>query len=286
MNREAHRYLSAEEQRALAARVQLGDDSAFGTLYEHFAEALSGYVAGRVHSADVGDLVSETFTAALPFLRDGRYDSRFSFYTLLRVMADSQIGHHLRRTHIAAPSSRAAPALQYQRRLRALDEIPEIAAQPAQEIEFATQELLLLVLSCGAKPHQVLAFCFVEFLDWRPREVAEQLGSRSLFTLTRRVYDDVAPHAFRGAGRQKLCRDHCPRFWQRLVASVRDAYPEQEYERVWGLAGPAGDLHLSTFFGPKASASLSDWCHKVRSRARKALETGILPMEGPRVARA
>ncbi|MBN1424741.1 hypothetical protein JXA88_09295 [Candidatus Fermentibacteria bacterium] len=286
MHREAHRYLSSEEQRQLAARVQGGDDSAFGTLYEHFFEALRGYVAGRVHSADAADIVSETFAAALPFLRDGRYDPQFSVYTLLRVMADSQIDHHLRRTHVAAASTPDQPTPQYQRRLRPLAEIPEIAAQPSQEIEAATQELLLLVLACGAKPHQALAFCLIGFLEWRPREVAEQLGSRSLFTLTRRVYDDMSRHAFTDAGRRPLCRDHCPWFWQRLVAPVRDVYPEQEYDRARALTGPVGDLHLSTFFGPKPSASLSDWCHKVRRRARNALETGMLLMEERHTARS
>ncbi|MCU0612082.1 MAG: sigma-70 family RNA polymerase sigma factor, partial [Candidatus Eisenbacteria bacterium] len=243
MTTGVRRYLSAEEQRTLAVKAQQGDEHAFGTLYEHFSDAVTGYAAARVRSAeDAIDVASETFTAALSLVRDGRYDPQYAFYTFLRLIADSQIAHYLRKTHVTVPSPSDSGATQHLRRLRPLAEIPEIACLPDQELETCASELLLVVLSCGSKPHQALTFCLVGVLDWRPREVIEQLGSQSLFALARRVYDDFAGHSSRPARGRPLCRDHCPQFWHLLVSPVRDVYPEQEYQGLRTHVGPVGDL--------------------------------------------
>ena len=284
MSRGARPYLSAEEQRTLASKAQQGDETAFGTLYEHFSEALTGYVTGRLRSFDdASDVASETFTTALTLVRDGRYDPAYTFYTFLKVIADSHIAHQLRKTHVEVPASPDGPGTpRYLQRLRPLADIPEIAFLPSQELELVAYELLLMVLSCGSKPHHAIAFCLIAILDWRPREVIEQLGTHSLFGLIRRVYEDHASLSAQRSRGRTLCRDHCPMFWQQLVSSVADVYHEPEYQHLRAHVGPVGDLSLSLFYGPKPAASLSDWCYKARTRARIAIETGrLLVDDGP-----
>ncbi len=278
-------YLSPQRQQELAAKAQAGDSHAFGVLYEHLQLALTGHVSGRLSgSEDIEDVVGDCFLLALKAVRQGTFDPQYSFYTFLRGIADNEIKRFLKREYVQIPRRGASPASSYVPKVLAIPEgrSPQkdawrsadqiLANLPLADAEAVAAELLRLVLSSPTKPHQNLAFCLIRFLEWRPREVVDELSARSLLDTAERIYESFAV-LFPGAGFGEGYREqHCPGFWSRLERPVADVYRESEYEQLRSMSpGRTGDLLFEAFYGPSPTASLSDWCDKVRKRARRGV---------------
>jgi DNA-directed RNA polymerase specialized sigma24 family protein len=282
-------YLSPQRQRELVADTESGDSNAFGVLYEHFRQALTGHVCGRLSgSEDVEDVVGDCFLLALKAVRQGKFDPQYSFYTFLRGIADNEVKRFLKRTYVPLPRRSAEVGARYVPKVLVIPEGSSLskdacrrtdhmlASLPPGDPEAVASELLRLALSSPAKPHQNLAFCLIRFLEWRPREVVSELGGSAILHIAERVYESFAAlfpgEEFGADSRQR----HCAGFWRLLERPVADVYPEPEYERLRAVPSVrAGDLPLEVFFGPSPTASLSDWCDKARRRARKAADADM-----------
>jgi DNA-directed RNA polymerase specialized sigma24 family protein len=286
-------YLPHKEQVDLVSKARKGDRNAFGTLYECFVEAVTGHVMGRLSTAaDAQDVVSDTFTLALKAVKSGRFDPQYSFYTFLRGIADNEVKRFLKKEYVQVAAGVRDGKRAWAPKLLSLVEDRGVAADrvrmadyelcrlPGADMDTVAAELLKLVLTCPAKPHQSVAFCLVRFLEWRPQEMVRELSHESLFDLTGRVYGGLAAlfpleDAFRSPVRR-----HCPEFWALLVSTIDQVYVEPEYARLGRKAiRKTGDLSIEEFYGPNPTGSLSDWCDKVRNRARKAASRDMLDGE-------
>jgi DNA-directed RNA polymerase specialized sigma24 family protein len=286
VNETAVRYLAFHEQIQYVRKVEEGDEQAFGVLYDHFSQAITGYVNGRLSNADdISDLAADCFAKAYSAVRDGKFDTRYSFYTFLRAIADNEIRHYLKQRYVKIAGNDSVAA--YRPKLyhymnhdgsstRSWEEAyPSLSIMPAQDIEAVSWELLRIVLSNCLKPHHGLAFGFIRLLEWRPREIVEQLSDSSLSELSSRFYHDFAAWFPSARKPESTAHDHCPEFLETLERTVADVFGEPEYENLRGQPRKAGDVLLSEFYGTSPSASLSDWCDKVRNRARKSLRGDI-----------
>ncbi len=278
-------YLTPQRQRELVADAHAGDNTAFGVLYEHFRAAICGHISGRLgNPEDVEDVSGDCFLLALKAVQQGRFDPQYSFYTFLRGIADNEIKRLLKRQYVQVPRFRNQGTPAYVPKVLAIPEKGSVtgawrlvdrmlASMPRHDAQAVASELLRLVLSCTTKPHQNLAFCLIRFLEWRPREVVRDLSRFTLFQIAQRVYESFAV-VFPGwkiGQDQDSRRRHCAEFWNRVEEPTAKVYPEPEYERLrTEYPGNAQDLVLEAFYGPSPTASLSDWCDKVRRRARKA----------------
>jgi hypothetical protein len=223
---------------------------------------VKGYIAGRVGSLDdAEDLAQECFIRVQKRLEGKPYDARYRFYTLLRGIAEHVVCDHWVCRCIPGkdPGDQVADRC-------------DLMNAPPRDDAVDRLELLRLMLESEAKPHQCLAFGLIKLLEWKPREVVEERGSRTLGALAAEFCRDyhavVSPflswQAFRGG--------YCMELFKRLESPVATVYVEHEYAGVReSHRGKAADLRLKAFFGDDPSASLSDWCNRVGERTRKLL---------------
>ncbi len=288
MNGTNARYLTFPEQVHYAQKVKDGDEHAFGVLYDHFSQAITGYVAGKLSNVDdAKDLVADCFTKALSAMRDGKFDTRYSVYTFLRAIADNTIRRYLKQRYVRTPGHRGDAAPEYKPKLLYLVDrehsagklwkaaSQELQAMPAQDVEAIAWELFRIVLSSCLKPHHGVVFGFIRLLEWRPREIVKQLSDNSLHELTKRLYHDFASLFPSHRIPQTMAQDHCPKFFDSLERAAAEVFAEPEYENLRVPPRKTGQLLLREFYGQNPSASLSDWCDKVRNRARNAMRVGI-----------
>ena len=88
--------LPHDSDAALVSASQQGDTEAFGQLYRRHARMVHGILLGRVHPAEVEDLVQDVFLRALPRLRELRDTSRFGAW--LAAIARNIATDHYRRS--------------------------------------------------------------------------------------------------------------------------------------------------------------------------------------------
>jgi len=254
--------LSHEEEIALAVRAGGGDREAWGTLYARFVKPVKGYIAGRVGSLDdADDLAQECFIRAQSRLEGRRYDAQYRFYTLLRGIAE-----HVVRDHWACRHVRDEDIGE-----QASDGCDTTGGAPRED-SLDRLELFRLMLTSDAKPHQCLVFGLITLLEWRPREVVAERRTRTLGEIAeefcRGYHEAISPFLTW----QTFRREYCAPLFGRLESPLADVYVEHEYEDLRRThRGKVKFLPLEVFFGSDPSASLSDWCHRVRERTRKLL---------------
>lgn len=252
-----------EEQAVLADRARRGDDEAFGYLYSAFRDAVKGFLSARLQDPDSAeDLCQDTFLLARKNLREGKFDPSYSFYTFLRNVASIVMKRHF-----------ADRKIRNRDRVSDLPDLPDQSASSGDVTHCC--EMLRLLSVCCAKPHQIVAVGFVKYLEWRPREVATELGERSLGLLAQEFLESFFVTAA-GVLDKASFEAYCAPLFQKLEGSPDLVYPEAEYSgKFHGLPDIfVKDLPLNLFFSNNPEASLSDWCDKVRRRAKSALHNG------------
>lgn len=273
------RFLSHREEIDLAERVRAGDRDAWGVLYEHFHACLQGFIAGKTGDVDAAqDLVQECFIRAEKNLRGGRYNPEYRFYTFLRNIAGYLVlDYRCERFRGNSEGRRRAEASDGEGDGESPD--ASIPVPPDQADGTVRAELLRLAFLCCAKPHQLLAFGFVKLLEWKPREVVDDLSRWPLGRLGERFCEDYYACLVAFLDRRCFFGYYCSPLLEKLEKGFGEIYEEPEYARI----RPSGeqrvkDLPFRAFFGAERSpeATLSDWCDKVAQRARKAVKEGIL----------
>jgi len=276
------KYLFQEEELSLIRKIEKCDKEAWGRLYEHFFTAITGFIAGRIgdiHKAQ--DIAHNTFITALEEIKRGKYNPEYRFYTFLRKIAQREIKKE------KANRSKGKETLFAELAAESNDEQGEASIYngppvPSDEKIIFTKEmvgsLFWLVCNCCAKPHQILCFLFINFLLWKPSELAEEKASSTLKEMETKFISACVAY-FQGYATPEEIRQHLKRLIKKLNSRVGDIYQEAEYrEMIKGRSDElVGSLKLKDFFrGRDPAVSISDWCNRVKNRAKKLAQDGIL----------
>jgi len=308
------KHLSRAKELELILKVTCGDKDSFGELYRHFIMALRGFIAGRIGNIeDAKDVAQDCFIVAEKRVRECKYNPEYRFFTLLSTIAKRLIinywGRMAKKLDIDIEEKEEEKKERrrkkeekrektvYRRREipfaeladpseegKALELVDIILRTPPEQIdEIVRLELLRVVFLCCAKPHQVLAFGFIKLLEWRPREVADELSDWTLGKLGEKFCEDC--YAVWGffLDRQKFDEYVSSSLHEKLDRLVEEVYREHPYGRVRKEFPGAlvKDLPLGTFYGGREpSADLSDWVWDVGVRTRNVVEGGSLRTEG------
>ncbi|MBA7702815.1 hypothetical protein ES703_111590 [subsurface metagenome] len=136
-------------------------------------------------------------------------------------------------------------------------------------------EIFRLVCECCVKPHQILALCFVKLMEWRPREIVEELSDQTLDILADRFFDEYLSR-YTGYLDEDRLKDVLLPLFNKLDLLPEDCYPETEYaDKIKGFKR-VGDIILKVFYGKGPANNPSDWCYKAKNRARNAVMEGRL----------
>jgi DNA-directed RNA polymerase specialized sigma24 family protein len=261
-------YLSLNEESVLLDAAIGADDEAWGILYNSFVLPVRGFIAGQIGAVeDAEDLAQECFIRAKKGLEEGLFDRQYRFYTFLRSIA----------VHLVQDYWRYRSKTETRLRDHAgREEDSPLAFQPSFS-PLERLELLRLVFVCGAKLHQILMFCFVKLLEWRPREVVKERSDSSLGSLTDEFLASYYAPLEQFLSRTTFYDTYCSALLDLVSAPVDEVYRELEYQSLRKETHSAvGRLILRQFFGCNPAANISDWCDRVRIRTRKLLsETNI-----------
>ncbi len=285
--------LCRDEEIALTQRVEGGDREAWGTLHQHFIAALTGFIAARIgNTEDAEDLAQECFLRARQTIERGSYNSAYRVYTFLRSIAVHVIASYWERRSVRAMAASdtesteeltsdesAAADPRFAPKEVSLEGREYLTNIPPDEIGGLERlELLRLIFLCCAKPHQLVAFGLMTILEWRPRELLAERADCSLGELAREFFDGYHASLAPFISQERFQQAYCPPLVEKLRKPLADVYAEHEYAEVVANRGSTKveDVPLKMFFGRDSSASLSDWCDKVKRRARKTVESGIL----------
>ena len=266
------KYLSKSEESNLVDSVKTGDEKAWTQLYESFILPLRGYVAGRIGSVeDAQDLSHECFIRAQIGLIEGRYDKQYRFYTFLHGIADHLIQDYWR--------SRSRNGIGFAEGVARNGGHHQETHVPNRSLE--RLDLLHLVLSCPAKPHQILMFCFVKLLEWRPREIVSERGQEVLKALSTEFLDIYFDALSSFVSHKTFYNDICSPLVESMTMPAAIVYKEHEYQTIESIIdSTVGGLRLDRFWGDNPSASISDWCDRVKIRTRKMILTSNIEVNG------
>jgi DNA-directed RNA polymerase specialized sigma24 family protein len=272
------RFLSEAEESGLLDAAIAADNEAWGTLYSSFVLPVRGFIAGRIGVIeDAEDLAQECFIRAQKSLEEGSFDRQFRFYTFLRSIAAHLVQDYWRHR---------SRLTDHHRECSAEEQETDSDCGPSLD-PYARLELLRLVFSCGAKPHQILMFGFVRLLEWRPREIVTERADHSLESLLDEFLSLYYVHLERFLSKKMFHGTYCSPILQVIDRPVQEIYVEHEYEAMsMPPATTVGRITLKTFFRRDPAASISDWCDRVKTRTRKLLaatnmkaNSGSLPDE-------
>jgi len=258
-------HLTKNEESILVDTAIAGDETAWTRLYETFILPLRGFLRGRIsHIEDVEDLAHECFIRAHGGLMEGRYDRQYRFYTFLRGIAHHLILDYWRnRSNDCMRFDESVTQQENQQREA------RILSRPLERLE-----LLHLVLSCSAKPHQIIMFCFVKLLEWRPREIVDERSDEQLSALTEEFLHTYFDALSSFVSKNTFFEDVCSPLAKTMVVPAVHVYTEREYQTIGSITeSPVGSLKLDVFFGGNPAANISDWCDRVKTRTRKMLRT-------------
>ena len=261
----------------LALMAQGGDDRAFGELYLWLDKSLSSYICRKTRKDfdHARDLAWESWTRfkRAEELKLPKFDPKGeqSFFQYLKNKADTVIDHHDK----GVPESGFGKPDEDKDPPNIFDIVSPIrGGQIAGTVRL---ELLRLIFLCCAKPHQLLALGFIKLLEWRPREVVNELSDWPLGQLSDKFCTDYYSCVAYFLDLEVFLHSHCSGLSEKASGSVREVYAEHEYEFLRGLAYTnVSEIPLKIFYGPVPSKSLNDWCDKVRRRAGKAVENPII----------
>ena len=213
-------------------------------------------------------------TSERPSDDSGTYDPNRPFVPFLRGIATHLLSRFVSRVCEALPEVEADTPASHAVRPAFRDALHRQRIPP-QGWVLARFELIAVACGCGSKPHHVLAFMFVKLLEWRPREIWQELLDvplGSLYTRFVRDYDrflhDIGPGIWIDQ-RRSLARD--------LSRSVGEVYVEAEYGRLRSKRHqPVRRLAFRDLLTPLDDPHVfSDWCDRVRNRAKALVESGV-----------
>jgi len=146
---------------------------------------------------------------------------------------------------------------------------------PSPEKVTVYLEMFRLVCICCAKPHQIIALGFVKLLEWRPREAVDELSDQKLGILAEKLFDQYVLR-FMGVFDRDRLNESFSDLFDKMDRPPGACYGEDEYvSKIKGFER-VGEITLRVFYGANPAQSLSDWCDKVKNRARKAVMEGRL----------
>jgi DNA-directed RNA polymerase specialized sigma24 family protein len=312
-SKNEEKNLSIEEQHDLIQKTIACDRAAWDKLCKYYLETVIGYINGRIgnpHDAEV--LATESFQRAERALKKGKYNPDYSFYTFLLhfsvrwVILKYWSKKHKKITIKTKSKKKEAGKVGEklkeegdQKRKDGGDEkitvtVKEISlsdlgaeddqghkikdipfGMPREEFdETVRRELLRLAFSCCAKPHQLLAFGFVKLLDWKPKEMVEEVSDWLMKELARKFFEDFYDFVEPVIDQQTFFEDIVTPLGRKVNGLVEIIYVEEEYEeiRTEFQGRPSGEIKLKKFYGKVPSHSWSDWVDKVRNWTEEVKE--------------
>ena len=300
-------YLTREEQARLARKASEGDHQAFQKLYESYVRVIGAYICSRVKDQELGKtLCKDTFSLAYENLRKYGFKTEYTFYTFLRLNVEIIIKQHFAREYrprqVSNPFMSKEESDVYER-------IPSSSSSSYKVIQYL--EMLNLICSCCAKPHQIIALGFNKLLEYGPTRIIEELCEEKLGKLAEVFleeyyrfsylnYEEIFPFA--------TFRHYLSKLFEKLEKNIEEVYPEGEYtEGVREFSSTkVKDLPFQLFFmiersdddllmlevmaddsglhiekvlqmtKKKPADDISKWSKKVKDRARDALKQKTL----------
>jgi RNA polymerase sigma factor (sigma-70 family) len=224
-------------------------------LIERHQSRLYGYIRCRVSTdASARDLVQDTWLEVWRRIRT--FDPRIgSFWAFTRVWADIVLRRHWARQ--ARPESAAANATD-EPTLDGHDDAPMEIQVPdwpviagasrspenSVDVTRVLSALLKHVAECARPPHEIIVFGFSR-LEWKPNEIAAELGDVTLGDLEARLEADYAAAA---------CAPPIRELWRplrdKLANPLRDCIDDPRTQRLYPdlLRRITGQTRLREYF--------------------------------------
>jgi DNA-directed RNA polymerase specialized sigma24 family protein len=294
--------LSKEELGRLRRRAGAGDREAFGSLCEAYRKVITGRLTTRTGNPWTADeICQQTFEKLYMMFIKGTFDPTRAFYKYVSKTAHSVMNDHLQRQGKGPIGSQIQRASGDGENI--LDRVPDNGPSPEESViqsdlerslsldllesrHRCRLELLRNLPVCCAKPHQITAFGYAKLLSIKPREVSgATISGRTLGHLTVDFFHSYLS-TFDGKMSDELCSLLSEEFksmmesyrMTKLEKKTEEIYPEDEYNRIrqdFPDTKVAG-LRLQEFYTRDREACISDWCYKVKNRARNLIREGIL----------
>ncbi len=250
---------------------------AFEKLWCAYKDAVKGFISSYLcphqRKNDLEDLVQNTCMEVLQ--RIYTYDpERGSFYTWVCIWARIVLKRYFDEKNqymdsevLMSELAAIAPEEGWE-----IEEVEAIPVAPTEQslIEPNPEEIverlekfkrfLSIALPEGGEPHQLIAFGFIQLLEWTPQQIVEELADTPLEELARRLEGDYVRTS-------QYLGDRVRKYFEPL---------HQKMQRRLEGGKLVGETRLSDYWGERPTDNLSNWCYRVRQRTiQKMVERGL-----------
>jgi hypothetical protein len=137
--------------------------------------------------------------------------------------------------------------------------------------EVAKEGRLYRVCGSSSPPHQLIAFAFVNLLEWRPQRLVAELSNTHLGELEEKLEDDYRQRYQLAMDRvRSCCRRLRQRMDRRFEEGVEDSKTLQTYRHLAGRI--VGDTTLRNYYTGNSTdsrvAEVIRWRNMVEERLR------------------
>lgn len=152
-------------------------------------------------------------------------------------------------------------------------------AKSIEEIILMLEFLRICALPSSSKPHQFIAFGFSLVLDWGPKKVVAECSEKTLGVLAEELLEGIHETLCEELIEKERVRSYLMPLFERLEMKTKDVYPDnKKYKTLRGKCGNmlVKELYLKCFYPTTPESYISNWINRIKGRARKVLERGIL----------
>jgi len=295
--------LTKDEEARLIERARAGDAGAFGILVSAFTPPLTARVLAHLHESRIEDaqnLVQDLWALAWEDLpkppeRRGYDPARGRYYTYLL----HRFLNHLIKRHNKKMDAERAETFSLDEETGKDSETLECrivdpqAISPAEAAKMKEEllrlreihaELFRITFLKGGYPHEQLAFAMLKLVSGRqshraiegkPADLDASHGASPLQEVAEVFWREYQKESELPLECLARCEQDLRPLREKLHMKVEAIYPPRSrlYERLSQVLGALVGLTCFHHYYDRrgASASLSDWCYKVRERVRKAL---------------
>jgi len=263
----------------LALMAQDGDKQALLEVFLWLDKPLVSFIKKECPHLDHGAAEGIAWQAWDRFLNAGKYnlskfnpDGKQSFFDYLKNKAKTVIDHN--------NQSILESVLSGNNDSNDINYIDIVASSSTTQLNsVARLELLRLMFSCCAKPHMLLATGFVKLLEWRPREIVDELSDWNLGRLSERFCLDYyqLSQVYYSIEQEEFLYLYCFGLLQKVQSHIPDVYPEPSFKFLQDLPYTfVKEIPFRTFYGKDPAKSIHDWSYKVKERTRKVILGDIL----------